>query len=152
YPTEAQIKEDMQLLLRGGWSLIRLFDCSPHAELVLKVIRDNAFDIKVHQGVWVAGKKATNDAKNQAEIERCVALAATYRDIIAAVSVGNETLDDWSSIRVPVADLVEYIQQVRGRVAQPVATDDMYIPFMFGMSGTTSYADVLNVAKSVDFL
>src|SRR5689334_25148933 len=42
YPTEAQIKEDMQLLLRGGWSFIRLFDCSKHAELVLKVIRDNS--------------------------------------------------------------------------------------------------------------
>src|SRR5215510_7017484 len=41
YPTEAQIKEDMQILLRGGWSFIRLFDCSKHAELVLKVIRDN---------------------------------------------------------------------------------------------------------------
>src|SRR5262245_27921293 len=40
YPTEAQIKEDMQLLLRGEWSYLRLFDCSRHAELVLKVIRD----------------------------------------------------------------------------------------------------------------
>src|SRR5437899_228702 len=42
YPTEAQIKEDMQILVRGGWTFLRLFDCSPHADRVLKVIRDNA--------------------------------------------------------------------------------------------------------------
>jgi exo-beta-1,3-glucanase (GH17 family) len=152
YPTEAQIKEDMQLLLRGGWSFIRLFDCSKHAELVLKVIRDNSFDIKVMLGVWVAGTKAKNGTKNLEQIETCIALDAQYADIIAAMSVGNETLDDWSSVRVPVAELVEYIQEVRGRVRHPVTTDDMYIPFTFGNSGTTSYADVIDVAKAVDFL
>jgi exo-beta-1,3-glucanase (GH17 family) len=152
YPTEAQIKEDLQILLRGGWSYLRLFDCSHHAELVLKVIRDNSFDIKVQLGVWVTGTKEKNGAKNHEEIEACLALDATYSDIIAAVSVGNETLDDWSSVRVPVADLVEYIKEVRGRVRHPVATDDMYIPFTFGNSGTTSYADVIEVAKAVDFL
>ncbi len=81
-----------------------------------------------------------------------MALDGTYSDIIAAMSVGNETLDDWSSVRTPVADLVEYIKQVRGRVHHPVTTDDMYIPFTFGNSGTTSYADVLDVAREIDFL
>src|SRR5258705_8220422 len=93
YPTEAQIKEDLQLLLRGGWGFLRLFDCSHHAELVLKVIRDNSFDIKVMLGVWVTGTKEKNGAKNLEQIETCMALDATYSDIIAAVSVGNETLD-----------------------------------------------------------
>jgi exo-beta-1,3-glucanase (GH17 family) len=152
YPTEAQIKEDLQILLRGGWSYLRLFDCSRHAELVLKVIRDNSFDIKVQLGVWVAGTKDKNGMQNEQQIDACVALDATYSDIIAAVSVGNETLDDWSSVRVPVADLVGYIQEVRGRMSHPVTTDDMYIPFTFGNSGTTSYADVVDVAKAVDFL
>jgi exo-beta-1,3-glucanase (GH17 family) len=152
YPTEAQIKEDLEILMRGGWSYLRLFDCSHHAELVLKVIRDNSFDVKVQLGVWVVGTKDKNGTKNQEQIDTCVALAATYSDIIAAVSVGNETLDDWSSVRVPVADLVDYIKDVRSRVSQPVATDDMYIPFTFGNSGTTSYADVIEVAKVVDFL
>src|SRR5881394_4036318 len=151
YPTEAEIKEDMQLLLRGGWSFIRLFDCSRHGELVLKVIRDNGFDIKVQLGVWLAGKKSGFDALNQDEIDRCVALDSTYSDIIAAVSVGNETLDDWSSVRVPPAELLEYIAEVRARVAHPITTDDLYLPFMFGNSGTTSYADVVDVVKAVDF-
>jgi exo-beta-1,3-glucanase (GH17 family) len=152
YPTEAQIKEDLQLLLRGGWSYLRLFDCSRHAELVLKVIRDNSFDIKVQLGVWIAGAKARTGTKNQDQIEACMALDATYSDIIAAVSIGNETLDEWSSVRVPVPELVDYITQVRSRVRHPVTTDDMYIPFMFGNTGTTSYADVVDVARAVDFL
>ena len=105
-----------------------VFDCGPHPELVLKVIRDNAFDIKVMLGVWIKGAKAGADAVNQAEIDRCVALDATYSDIIAAVSVGNETLDDWSSVRVPPAELVEYIEEVRAKVAHPITTDETGAP------------------------
>jgi exo-beta-1,3-glucanase (GH17 family) len=152
YPTEDEIKEDMQLLLRGGWSFIRLFDCTRQSELVLKVIRDNAFDIKVQLGVWIGGAKDGFDPVNQVEIDRCVALDATYSDIIASVSVGNETLDDWSSVRVPAPELVEYIEEVRAKVAHPITTDDLYLPFMFGQNGTTSYANVVDVAKAVDFL
>jgi exo-beta-1,3-glucanase (GH17 family) len=150
--TEDQVREDLQLLLRGGWTFIRLFDSSDHAATVLKVIKDNAFDIKVMLGVGIAGPKRFVDPLNRDQIEKCVALAAQYGDIIAAVSVGNETLDDWSSVRTPPADLVGYIAEVRGRVSHPVTTDDMYIPFTFGTNGTTSYADVLQVAQSVDFL
>src|SRR5262249_21261257 len=34
YPSEAQIYEDLQLLVRGQWTFLRLFDASPHAERV----------------------------------------------------------------------------------------------------------------------
>src|SRR5262249_55197482 len=34
YPSEQEIKEDLDLLTRGGWTFLRLFDCSPHAERV----------------------------------------------------------------------------------------------------------------------
>jgi exo-beta-1,3-glucanase (GH17 family) len=150
--TEEQVKEDLQLLVQGGWTFIRLFDSSDHAGTVLKVIKDNAFDIKVMLGVWIAGPKQFLDPLNRDQIEKCVALDAQYADIIAAVSVGNETLDDWSSVRTPPADLAGYIREVRSRVNHPVTTDDMYIPFTFGTNGATSYADVLQVAQSVDFL
>src|SRR5258708_5582642 len=90
YPTEEQIKEDMSILLRGGWTYIRLFDSSGHADRVLKVIRDNSFDIKVHLGIWIAGPKARSDKANRDDIERGVALAAMYSDTVVAVSVGNE--------------------------------------------------------------
>ena len=37
YPTYEQIKADL-LILQNHWSYIRLYDCSEHAETVLKVI------------------------------------------------------------------------------------------------------------------
>ncbi|HEY2515997.1 MAG TPA: glycosyl hydrolase family 17 protein [Polyangiaceae bacterium] len=152
YPTEAQVKEDLQILIRGGWTFLRLFDCSPFAASVLKVIRDNGFDVKVMSGIWIAGDKANHDAENQAQIDQCTALYATYGDIVVAVSVGNETLDSWSSVLVKPAELAGYIQEVRGRVTQPVTTDDSYLPFTLGQDGATSYANVVLVAKVVDFL
>jgi exo-beta-1,3-glucanase (GH17 family) len=152
YPTEAQIKEDLLLLIRGNWTFLRLFDCSPFAASVLKVIKDNAFDLKVMSGVWLAGSKASYDAQNQAQIKQCTALYATYGDIVAAVSVGNETLDSWSSVLVPPAELAAYVQQVRALVTQPVTTDDSYLPFLLGNDDSTSYADVIQVAQVVDFL
>jgi exo-beta-1,3-glucanase (GH17 family) len=148
YPSEADIKEDLQLLIKGGWTFIRLFDSGTHAERTLKVISDNNFDIKVQLGVWVYGPKERADAANLKEIERTVNLATTYKSSVVAISVGNEVLDDWSDIRTPPADLVGYIQAVRERVEQPVTTDDMYPPFQ--LKGI--YEDVLQVAQAVDYL
>lgn len=152
YPSEAEIKQDLELLVRGGWGLIRLFDTGPHAERVLAVIRANHLDLKVMLGVWISGAKAAHDAENQDQIQRCVALVSQYDDLVAAVSVGNETLDDWSNVKTPPADLAAYITQVRGLVHQPVTTDDSWLPFMLGKDGTTDYGDVIRVAQAADFL
>jgi exo-beta-1,3-glucanase (GH17 family) len=152
YPTEAQIKEDLQILIRGGWTFLRLFDCSPNTTRILKVIKDNQFDIKVMVGVSIAGSKAQHDQENRAEIERCIPIFTNHADIVVAVSIGNETLDEWSNVLTPAADLTAYIKEVRSRISQPVTTDDMYLPFTFGSDGTTSYADVVQVAQAVDFL
>jgi exo-beta-1,3-glucanase (GH17 family) len=152
YPTDAQIQSDLQILLQGGWTFLRLYDCSPFAQSVMKIIQTNGYDIKLMAGIWIAGDKAHFDAQNQAQIQQCTALFAQYGDMIAAVSVGNENLDDWSNVPVPPAELAAYIQEVRGLVPQPVTTDDSYLPFTLGMDGTFSYANVLLVAQAVDFL
>jgi exo-beta-1,3-glucanase (GH17 family) len=152
YPSDAQVDADLKLLIQGGWTFLRLYDCSPFAESVMRLIKTNGYDIKVMSGIWISGDKAGFDSQNQAQITACLALYAQYGDIVAAVSVGNETLDDWSGVKVPPAELVAYIQQVRGQITQPVTTDDSYLPFTLGMDGNTSYADVIQVAQAVDFL
>jgi exo-beta-1,3-glucanase (GH17 family) len=148
YPELEQIREDLGLLLKRGYSWIRLFDSSTHAERVLQVIREDGLDMKVSLGVWIEGPKATQDARNQADVARGVQLAKAYEDIVIAVSVGNETLDDWSSVRTPPADLAEYIEQVRQQVAQPVTTDDMYPPYQM----TNQYTDVVQVVEAIDYV
>lgn len=125
--TEAMIKQDLDLMVAGNFKLIRLFDSSDKvAKQTLKVIRDNNLDIKVMLGVWIA---SGNDAFNQAEIVRGVALAKQYSDIVVAVSVGNETMVNWSFNRLTVAQMAAYIKSVRSQVTQPVTTDDNWAFF-----------------------
>jgi exo-beta-1,3-glucanase (GH17 family) len=152
YPSTAEIEQDLRLLVRGGWGLIRLFDSGPHAERVLQVIEEADLDLQVMLGIWIAGNVAEADAANRDQIERCVALVEQHGDHIALISVGNEALDDWSDVKLPPAELAAYITEVRNRVPQPVTTDDSWLPFALGRDGNTDYADVIEVARAVDFL
>jgi exo-beta-1,3-glucanase (GH17 family) len=152
YPSEAQIREDLNLLIQAGFGLIRLFDSSEHGARVLKVIDDDKLDLKATLGIWIAGGKAEHDAENRADIERGVMLANAHPNTVVGVSVGNETLDSWSSVRTPPEDLVAYIEVVRARVKQPVTTDDLYPPFLLGKDGDYDYGPVLSVIQAVDYL
>ena len=51
YPSVAQIREDLHLLARH-WPLLRLYDCSLHAERVLQVIRDDGLPKRVMKDVY----------------------------------------------------------------------------------------------------
>ncbi len=125
--TAAMIKEDLDLLVAGNFKLIRLFDSSDSvAKATLQVITANAMDIKVHLGVYIL---SGNDTFNQAEIARGIALANQYPSQVLVVSVGNETMVNWSFNRVAPAQMATYITQVRNGIKQPVTTDDNYAFF-----------------------
>ena len=34
YPSDAEVKADLEILIQGGWTFLRLYDCSPFAESV----------------------------------------------------------------------------------------------------------------------
>jgi exo-beta-1,3-glucanase (GH17 family) len=51
YPGVAQIREDLHRLARH-WPLLRLYDCSLHAERVLQVIRDDGLPKRVMKDVY----------------------------------------------------------------------------------------------------
>jgi exo-beta-1,3-glucanase (GH17 family) len=152
FPSEDQIREDLTILKRANLTFLRLFDSGTHAHRVLSVIAKDKLDFKVMLGVWIAGSKAEHDSENQAEIERATMLANKYADVVVALSVGNETLDDWSGVKTSPADLSAYMLAVRKRVKQPITTDDSWLPFMLEKDGDTDYKDVINVAKVSDFL
>lgn len=136
--TMAMVKEDLDLLVQGNFRLIRLFDSSDKvAKLVLDVIADNNLDMKVQLGAYVNTFKNVDNpyvkeeikTANGMELARAVALAtnAKYKDIILAVSVGNETMVNWSIVPIDPADMAVYIKYVRDRVTQPVTTDDNFL-------------------------
>jgi exo-beta-1,3-glucanase (GH17 family) len=122
--TKANIKQDLDLLLAAGFRLIRLFDSSDKvARQTLEVIRDNNLNIKMQLGAFVL---SGNEVASRAEIARTVALANEFRDIVLAVSVGNETMVSWSFNRIAPALMADYIRTVRRQITQPVTTDDNY--------------------------
>lgn len=123
--TDAMVLEDLQLLKAAGLTLLRTFDSTDEVSgRLLRLIRSEGLDFKVMLGVWIAPGQ---EAANQAEIDRGVALATEYAATVVAVSVGNERMVSWQAEKVPVADMVRYIGTVRQRVSQPVTTDDSWL-------------------------
>jgi exo-beta-1,3-glucanase (GH17 family) len=137
----ANIKQDLDLLLAAGFGLIRLFDSSDKvARQTLQVIRTNKLNIKVQLGAYV---QSGNDALSRSELARCVTLANEFRDIVLAVSVGNETMVSWSFNKIAPAVMAGYISSVRGQITQPITTDDNYA---FWADAPTVITDVIDYA------
>ncbi len=123
--TPAHVLEDLRLIQATGIGTIRLFSSRAFAETVLKVIKDNNLDLKVQLGAYpnpVSGPAA--EADNQAELDACIRLANAYRDIVLAVSVGNETMVEWSTHKVAPEIMAGYLRKVRAAISQPVTTND----------------------------
>lgn len=154
---KANIKQDLDLLVAGGFTLIRLFDSSDEvSRRTLEVIRDNHLDMKVQLGAYVNSfKYALNPTVvayikglNQAELDRTVALANAFGpahgNIVLTVSVGNETMVSWSIVPIDPLDMAGYIAYVRRQVAQPVTTDDNWA---FYASPPKAITDVIDFAS-----
>lgn len=147
--TQANIKQDLELLIQADIRLIRIFGSSDaEAKQIMQVITANSLDMKVMLGIWIA-PKTTPDTANLDEITRGVALANQYPDIILAVSVGNETMVNWNTwAPVNPSDMIEYIRSVRTRIAQPVTSDDNWA---FYANENGSYR-TLEVLREIDFV
>jgi exo-beta-1,3-glucanase (GH17 family) len=154
YPTDDQIKEDLELLIRGGWTFISLLDSGPFTDRVLNVINNNKFDIKILLGIWISNDKNSNHD----QIENGIKLCSSYKDIIAAVSVGNDNLSQYSETWIPRSQLIGYIKKVRENITQPVTINSRWTPFeenkkFFRFTGEDSISGfTIQVVTNVDFL
>jgi len=144
YPSLAEIREDLHILHRN-WRLLRLYDCSLHAERVLNVIRAERLDFKVMLGAYLGAEMnnfgcpwgatcteeelEANVAENDAEIERLIELARRHDDIVFSVAVGNEATVDWTDHFVPVERMIQHVRRVKRSVAQPVTFCENYVPW-----------------------
>jgi exo-beta-1,3-glucanase (GH17 family) len=142
-PSEREVLEDLQILTRNGnFGMIRLYDCRTNSEVILRLIREHHFKLKVLLGAWLSAEVnnpdcpwlkpisadtlAANKKLNAAEIQNAIRLANEYRDIVVAVAVGNEALVSWNDHMVTVESVIEYVRQVRKGVKQPVTVCDNY--------------------------
>ena len=144
YPSHQEIREDL-LILSKHWRLLRLYDCSPHGERVLEVIRAEGMDFQVMLGAYLGAEMnnfgcpwgatfteeqlESNQRDNRDELERLVNLANRYPNIVFSVAVGNEATVDWTDHFVPVARMIEYVRLVKHRVTQPITFCENYVPW-----------------------
>jgi exo-beta-1,3-glucanase (GH17 family) len=144
FPSLDEIREDLRIL-RRHWRVLRLYDCTRHAERVLQVIRSDRLDFEVLLGAWLAAEVsnpgcpwggvysdaqlATNAAANDAEIERLIELAERYDDVVFAVAVGNEATVEWTDHKVPVERMFGHVRRVKRDVVQPVTVCENYVPW-----------------------
>jgi exo-beta-1,3-glucanase (GH17 family) len=144
-PSEAEILEDLKILVEHGFGLIRMYDSGENTRATLRLIREHDLPIRVLLGIWLDAEfsnhdgcpwlhepipdetLAANTLKNEAEIRRGIELANGYRDIIVAVNVGNEALVEWNDHMVPLDNVIAYVREVKSAIAQPVTVADNYL-------------------------
>ena len=143
-PDDAEILEDLELLLQHDLKLIRLYDSGENSLSTLKLIREHRLPVKVMLGIrlraevsnhlgcpWLnepipEDELAANALRNAEEIERGTRLAQEFDDIVVAVNVGNEALVDWNDHMVTVDKVISYVKQVKAALQQPVTVADNY--------------------------
>jgi exo-beta-1,3-glucanase (GH17 family) len=160
YPSMAEIREDL-LILQKNWRLLRLYDCSTHAERVLQLIREDELPFQVMLGAYLGAEMnnfgcpwgatyaeeqlEANLRENAAEVERLIALAGRYADIVFSVAVGNEATVDWTDHFVPVPQMIEYVRRVKRAVAQPVTFCENYVPWQNKLADLVPELDFISV-------
>ena len=144
FPSYTEIHEDLNIL-KEQWKVIRLYDCSWHAEFVLDVIRNENLGLKVMLGADLGAEERNpncpwgadyneqeliaNRQENSIEIGRLISLANDFPDIVTSVSIGNEASVDWSDHQVLVDKLICYTKRVKESIKQPVTFCENYVPW-----------------------
>ena len=119
-PTDDQLREDLQIMAKH-WSELRIYGSQGFAPRLLRLIREEGFDMRVMLGIWIAPNV---DHDNDAEVAAAIELAKEYEDVVTSVCVGNETQVFWSGHKMPRDPVIEHVRTVRAAVTQPVTTSD----------------------------
>jgi len=160
YPSLDEIREDLAILQKH-WKLLRLYDCSPHADRVLQVIAEDRLPFQVMLGAYLGAEMnnfgcpwgatfteeqlESSRAANDAEIGRLIALANRYPDTVFSVAVGNEATVDWTDHFVPVPKMIEYVRRVKAAVRQPVTFCENYVPWQHKLRDLVAELDFISL-------
>ncbi len=152
--TRENVLQDLGLLAQGGFTLVRTFDSSNEfALLMLQIIKANQINMKVQLGIYIAptnGSGATLAsalAYNNAEVARGIKLANDFKDIVIAVSVGNESIAFGNNTPEVMAG---YLSTVRSGVTQPLTTNDVWDAYA-GLPGNSGAGMPAFVTNLIDF-
>ncbi|TDK42765.1 glycosyl hydrolase family 17 protein [Algoriphagus formosus] len=173
-PTVNQLKEDVKILSAMGIKVLRTYNVQlPHATTLLKAIRelkneDENFEMYVMLGAWIDCKNAWTDLEpdhnveseqNEGEIERAVALANQYPDIVKILAVGNEAMVRWAtSYFVQPWVILKWVNHLQELKTAGKLPKDLWITssddFSSWGGGDSSYhtEDLEKLANAVDYI
>jgi exo-beta-1,3-glucanase (GH17 family) len=160
YPSYNEVKQDLQLLATH-WKYIRIYDCGPHADLVLSVIENEKLPLLVMLGADLAAEENNeqcpwgaefneqtlneNKQHNQQQIQRLIELATQFKAIVFAVSVGNEASVDWTDHLVSVDALIHYVRTIKQHINQPVTFCENYVPWTTKLHDLVPELDFISI-------
>ncbi len=160
YPSYEEVREDLKIL-QSNWKILRLYDCSRHAEIVLDVIESESLPFKVMLGVDMAAEMsnphcpwgaefddatlAANRQINSNEVDKLIALSNRYSDTVFSVSVGNEASVEWTDHMVPVENLIAYVNRIKKEIRQPVTFCENYVPWTYKLEPLAAELDFISV-------
>lgn len=175
-PTIKQLKADMKILSAMGVKIIRTYNVQPklpHASNILKAItelkaEDPSFEMYVMLGAWIDCLNAWTDKpinhnvespNNAGEIERAVALANQYPDIVKIIAVGNEAMVKWAtSYYVQPQVILKWVTHLQDLKTKDKLPKDLWITSSddfasWGGGGTEYHVEDLNkLIKAVDYI
>lgn len=161
YPSVEQVTEDLEIM-QPHWKYLRMYDCDPHAVMVLDVIREKKFDFKLMLGAFIEAEMnnfncpwdggvysqkqlETNAKLNQQKINKLIELANEYEDIIFSLSVGNEACVDWTDHYVHENKVLDYARQVQAGAKQPVTFCENYLPWQVKLKKLANELDFISI-------
>ncbi len=175
-PTIPELKEDLKILAAMGIKVLRTYNVQPklpHASNVLKAISElktenKNFEMYVMLGAWIDCLNAWTDKvpnhdvespNNEGEIERAVALANQYPDIVKVIAVGNEAMVKWAtSYYVQPEVILKWVNHLQNLKKQGNLPKDLWITssddFSSWGGGSPEYhvQDLEELIKAVDFI
>lgn len=160
FPSKDEIASDLNIL-QGEWDALRLYACDTHTERVLAVIDEMGLPFKVMLGAYItaevsnpncpwggeypASELTENKRKNQLEIERAIALANQYPEIVDVVSAGNEATVDWTDHLVSPESVTKYVAYLQQNITQPVTFCENYVPWLGKLDALAEQVDLISI-------
>jgi exo-beta-1,3-glucanase (GH17 family) len=173
-PTVDELKEDMKIMSVMGIKILRTYKVHlPHAANVLKAIselkeEDASFEMYVMLGAWINCKNAFTDLEpdhyqeseaNPAEIDKAVALANQYPDIVKVIAVGNEAMVKWAeSYYVQPSVILKWVDHLQDLKVSGKLSKDLWVTSSdnfasWGGGGAEYHVEDLNkLIKAVDYI
>ena len=143
-PSELQIVQDLNILVKAGFKVIRMYDCDENTQMTLETIVKNKDPIKVLLGIWldaeisnhqgcdwltepISNKQLNkNRISNELEVSNAISLANKYEDVIIAVNVGNEALVSWNDHMMSEERVIDFVRKVKANINQPVTVAETH--------------------------